>query len=153
MGDLALTDDDDYLDRSGMAVDLLLCDSAQVAGGKLFVLGGGLALIGPRPQPLALAFHISVPWDQADRSHRWRIDLLDEDGRPVTVKDKPLVLTGTFRPRRTEGLRPGAPLGVSMAINISPFPLEGNKAYAFGLSIDDETRPDWRVRFFVRSGD
>ncbi len=141
----------DYLDRSGISVDMLLCDSAQVAGGKLFVLGGGLGIVGPKPQPLALALHISAPWDQADRVHDWKVNLLDEDGRPVTLREKPLILKGTFQPRRTEGLRPGAPLGVSMAINISPFPLEGGKAYAFGLSIDGESLADWRVRFFVRS--
>ncbi len=142
---------DDFLAGSGISVDMLLCDSAQVANGKLFVLGGGLATVGPKPQPLALAFHISVPWDQADRQHTWRIDLFDEDGQPVTMKGKPLVLGGKFQPRRTKGLRPGTPLGVSMAINISPLPFDGGKGYAFGLSIDEATQPQWRVRFFVRS--
>lgn len=148
--DNLVTPVDDFLTGSGISVDMLLCDSAQVANGKLFVLGGGLAVVGPKPQPLALAFHISVPWDQADQAHRWRIDLVDEDGRPVVIRSRPLVLTGKFQPRRGPGIRPGTPLGVSMAINISPFPLEGGKGYAFGLSVDDQTQPSWRVRFFVR---
>jgi len=41
--------DNEFLSRSGLTVDMLLCDAAQVAGGKLFVLGGGLASIGPKP--------------------------------------------------------------------------------------------------------
>ncbi len=140
----------DFIEGSGIAVNMLLCDSAQVTGGKLFLLGGGLATIGPKPQPLALAFHISMPWDYADTVHRWRVDLLDEDGRPVTLQDKPLILNGTFRPQRNKNLRPGTPLGISMAINISPFPLEPSTAYAFALAINDKTEPHWRASFFVK---
>ena len=34
---------------------MLLCDGAQVADGKLFVLGGGWSLTGPDPMPSAIA--------------------------------------------------------------------------------------------------
>lgn len=142
-------DDEDFLSRSGLTVDMLLCDSAQVAGGKLFILGGGLASIGPKPQPLAIALQITVPWDRANIAHEWRIDLVDEDGQPVQIKEKPVVLKGRFEAGRPAGLQPGTPLGVSLAINLSPFPIGGGRSYAFALSINDEQRPDWRVRFYV----
>ncbi len=141
---------EDFLAGSGLTVDMLLCDSAQVAGGKLYILGGGVAVVGPKPQPLALALQITVPWDRANRRHQWRIELFDEDGHVVTVKEKPVLIQGSFEAGRPAGLRPGAPLGVSLAINLSPLPLPSGSSYTFGLAIDDHTQPDWRVRFFVR---
>jgi hypothetical protein len=129
---------------------MLLCDAAQVAGGKLFVLGGGLASIGPKPQPLAIALQITVPWDRANVPHEWRIELVDEDGQAVVINDKAVVLQGRFEAGRPAGLQPGTPLGVSLAINLSPFPIVGGRSYAFALTINDERRPDWRVRFFVK---
>lgn len=142
-------EDEEFLSRSGLTVDMLLCDSAQVAGGKLFILGGGLASIGPKPQPLAIALQITVPWDRANVAHDWRIDLVDEDGQAVQINGKPVVLKGRFEAGRPAGLQPGSPLGVSLAINLSPFPIAGGRSYAFALSINEERRPDWRVRFFV----
>ncbi len=141
---------EDLMAGTGLTVDMLLCDSAQVAGGKLFILGGGLASIGPKPQPLAIALQITVPWDQANIRHEWRIDLIDEDGRPVLIREKPVVLQGRFEAGRPAGLQPGTPLGVSLAINLSPLPFVGGRGYAFALTINGVRRPDWRVRFFVR---
>ncbi|MEM7274829.1 MAG: hypothetical protein AAF547_17230 [Actinomycetota bacterium] len=142
--------DDDFLSAGSLTVDMLLCDAAQVTGGKLFILGGGVAAIGPKPQPLAIALQITVPWDRANIAHQWQVDLFDEDGHPVVVGDKPITITGRFEAGRPPGLRPGTPLGVSLAIGLTPLPLTGGRGYAFGLTIDGETRPDWRVRFFVR---
>ena len=65
-----------------LRVTMLLADSAQVADRKLYVLGGGLSVIGPRPQPMGVAIRIEVPWDRANTPHQWRLDLLDEDGAP-----------------------------------------------------------------------
>lgn len=141
---------EDFLAGSGLTVDMLLCDSAQVSGGKLFILGGGVAVVGPKPQPLALAIQITVPWDQANVEHWWRVELYNEDGQLVTINDKPVQIRGKFEAGRPAGLRPGSPLGVSLAINLTPLPLPAGSSYGFGLSIDEQTQPDWRVRFFVR---
>jgi hypothetical protein len=143
---------EDFLTAPGLGVDMLLCDAAQVSGGKLFILGGGLAAIGPKPQPMALALQITVPWDRANIRHQWRIQLLDEDGHPVAVRDKTVAVQGQFEAGRPAGLRPGTPLGVSLAINLAPLPLEPGTGYTFTLSIDGRSEPDWRVRFFVRPG-
>ncbi|MGH1492208.1 MAG: DUF6941 family protein [Acidimicrobiales bacterium] len=141
---------EDFLAGSGLTVDMLLCDSAQVSSGKLFILGGGLAVVGPKPQPLALALQITVPWDRANVEHRWRIELYNEDGQLVTINEKPVVIQGKFEAGRPAGLRPGSPLGVSLAINLTPLPLPSGSSYAFALAIDELTQPDWRVRFFVK---
>lgn len=140
----------DFPSPSSLTVDMLLCDAAQVTGGKLFILGGGVAAIGPKPQPLAIALQITVPWDRANIQHVWRVDLRDEDGHPVAVGDKPVTVSGRFEAGRPPGFQPGSPLGVSLAISLAPLPLTAGRGYAFVLSIDEEARPDWRVRFFVR---
>ena len=133
-------------------VSMLLADSAQVADGKLYILGGGITAFGPRPQPLGVAIRIEVPWDRANISHQWRLDLLDEDGHPLLVRDKPLVVHGRFEAGRPAGLKPGTPLSVPLAINFPAVPVTPGKSYAFQLSIDDTTHVDWRQGFHVRAG-
>ncbi len=135
---------------SGLRIAMMLCDAAQATNGKLFMLGGGLSVIGPNPQPLAIAMHVTVPWDRANIAHVWTIDLLDEDGRPVQAGDKPLSVTGRFEAGRPAGLRAGTPLGVALAINLSALRLTPGVGYTFLLSVDGETRPEWRCPLYVR---
>jgi Family of unknown function (DUF6941) len=130
---------------------MLLADSCQVADRKLFVLGGGITMIGPRPQSLGVAIRIEVPWDRANITHDWRLELLDEDGRPVTIQDNPLVVTGRFEAGRPAGTRPGTPLSVPLAINFPAVPVMPGRSYTFELSIDDATHIDWRQSFHVRA--
>ena len=130
---------------------LLLCDSAQVADSKLYILGGGLNSIGPRPQPLAVAVRIQVPWDRANISHQWQIDLLDEDGHQVPNAEKAVRVGGKFEAGRPAGTKPGTPLSVPLAINFSTLPLERGHSYTWQLSIDGQTTIGWRTSFFVRS--
>lgn len=141
---------ENFLAGSGLTVDMLLCDSAQVSSGKLFILGGGVSVVGPKPQPMALAIQITVPWDRANVEHQWQIVLHNEDGQLVTINEKPVMIRGKFEAGRPAGIRPGSPLGVSLAINLTPLPLPPASSYAFALSIDEQTQSDWRVRFFVR---
>jgi len=129
---------------------MLLCDSAQAVNGKLFVLGGGLSVIGPKPQPLALAIHVTVPWDRANISHEWKLQLVDEDGRAVTIGEKPVAVNGRFEAGRPAGLRAGTSLGVPLAINLASLRLKPAIGYSFVLEIDGESRPDWRAQLFVR---
>jgi hypothetical protein len=130
---------------------MLLADSCQVADRKLYVLGGGITMIGPRPQSLGVAIRIEVPWDRANISHEWRLELLDEDGRPVAIQDKPLVVTGRFEAGRPAGTRPGTPLSVPLAINFPAVPVMPGRSYTFELSIDGTTHIDWRQSFHVRA--
>ena len=67
-------------------VTMLLCDAAQVADGKLYVLGGGWSLTGPDPMPSAIAMKIDVDWHEAGEVHHWELFLEDADGRPVLVE-------------------------------------------------------------------
>jgi hypothetical protein len=136
----------------GVTVTMLLADSAQVAEGKLYVMGGGLTVVGPRPQPLAVALVIAVPWDRANVTHHWMLELLDEDGHPVPSDDRPVVVRGRFEAGRPAGLRPGTALSVPLAISFPTLPLTPGQSYVWQFRIDDRSRHDWRAGFFVRSG-
>ena len=141
---------EDFVAPSGLRVNMLLCDAAQASNGKLFVLGGGLSVIGPKPQPLALAIHVTVPWDRANISHEWKLDLVDEDGRAAMIGEKPVSVNGRFEAGRPAGLRAGTPLGVALAINLTALRLKPGVGYSFVFAIDEEARPEWRAQLFMR---
>ncbi|MBD0330189.1 MAG: hypothetical protein ICV64_08815 [Thermoleophilia bacterium] len=138
-----------------MKVTLLLADAAQAVNGKLYVLGGGWSLTGPDPAPMALAVKIEVPWDRANIKHRWRLELLDEDGAAVELVPtpeggpQPLRIEGEFEAGRPPGLKPGTPLDVALALNLAPLPLPAGGRFVWRLGIDgwDE---DWQVAFSTR---
>jgi hypothetical protein len=140
------------LEPPDIGVTILLADAAQVADNKLFVLGGGLTAVGPRPQPIAIALLLSVPWDRANVAHQWSLELLDEDGHPVPNAEDPVAVWGHFEAGRPTGLKPGSPLAVPLAINFSTLPVTPGFSYVWQLAIDKRSRPHWRVRFHVRAG-
>jgi hypothetical protein len=111
---------------------MLLCDAAQVADGKLFVLGGGWSITGAQMGPSAIALKLEVPWDQTDVAHHWELYLVDADGRPVTIQT-------------------GAPLDVPIAVNLPPLPVQGGERYEWRLTIDGESDEDWTVAFSTLS--
>ena len=131
---------------------VLMCDAVQVSDGKLFILGGGLGVVGPQPQHIAVAVRIAVPWDQANVKHQWRLDLFDEDGRAVMINDKPLSIAGQFEAGRPAGLAPGMPLWVPLGINFGAVPLPRGKRLTWKLSINDTTNETWDATFAVRPG-
>ncbi len=138
------------VDRVDVDVTMLLADAAQVAEGKLYVLGGGITSIGPDPQPLAIALLLSVPWDRANIPHDWRLDLVDEDGRSVEVGGHPVAVAGRFEAGRPAGVRPGTALTVPVAIGFNGLPVQAGRRYRWQLAIDGTTRPSWQVAFTVR---
>jgi hypothetical protein len=131
-------------------VTVLLCDSAQVADGKLYVLGGGWSLCGPGRFQHALAIKVEVPWNESNRPHTLVAVLMDEDSRPVRVGDPAAEVRfhGTFEVGRPPGLPPGTPLDFPLAVNLGPLELPPGAGYFWSVSIDgQEVR---RVRFRTR---
>jgi len=108
---------------------MLLCDAAQVADGKLYILGGGWSLIGPDPMPSAVALKIDVDWTEVERAHHWELYLLDEDGQPIIA---------------------GSPVDVALALNFGPLPLKSSTRYNWRLAIDGESQEDWSLAFSTR---
>ncbi len=65
---------------------LILADAAQIADGKLNLLGGGWDTLTantdfPLQRHLAIAAAFRVPWNQTNQAHTLRIEIQDEDGR------------------------------------------------------------------------
>jgi hypothetical protein len=137
-----------------MKVTMLLADSAQVQGGKLYLLGGGWSVAGPEPIPMALAIKIDVPWDQANQQHKWAIALQTADGQPVIGQtpegERPIIIDGQFEVGRPPGLVPGTPIDLPMAINLGPLPIAPGSRYVWRLEIDGYSEDDWFLAFTTR---
>lgn len=138
-----------------MKVTLLLADSAQAVGGKLYILGGGWSIIGPDPTPMAIAIKIEVPWTAANMQHQLRLVLLDEDDHPVRVPtptgEQDFEVRVPFEVGRPAGLRPGTPIDFPLAINLAPLPLRPNSRFVLRCFINDHTEEYWQVSFSTRS--
>ena len=135
-------------------VTMLLADHAQVADGKLNIIGGGWSITGPVPGPSAIAMLIQVPWDQTNQKQRMRLELVDSDGVPVAV-DTPegrteVVIEGEFEAGRPVGLKPGTPIDMPVAIDLPPQPIPPGGRYEWRLSINDRSEDDWTLAFSTR---
>ena len=126
-------------------VSLMLADAAQVAGGKLYVLGGGWSVLYA-PASFAIALKIEVPWTQGEDTHELRMELLDEDGQVVLgLEDKPLItIESTFRTGVPDGIKPGTPIDAVAAFPIPPLQLQPGR-YEWRLTIDGQGDDDWHV--------
>ena len=116
--------------------------------------GGGWNVTGPVMPPFGIAVLMELPWDQADRKHNFRLDLLDEDGSPVIIDGRngpeALSASGELEVHRPPELKPGTPLSVPFAINWGALPLAPGRRYIWQLTIDGESHEDWSVFFDVR---
>lgn len=122
-----------------MDVVMMLCDAAEEANGKLFILGGGWSINrgGGAPINMALAIKVAVPWHEANRRHPLLIQLMTQDGQPALVGGNPVRIEGEVEVGRPPGLEPGVPLDAPLAINIGGLPLPIG-AYRWELTIQGE---------------
>lgn len=139
-----------------MKLTVLLADSAQAVGGKLYILGGGWSITTAPTPPSAIAIKIDVPWEEANRRHRLKCVLFDEDARPVTVAtptgDKPLEISADFEVGRPAGLKLGSSIDLALAFNIGSLPLQAGRVYLWRFFIDERTEEDWQLQFSTRPG-
>jgi hypothetical protein len=102
----------------GLQADfLILADSAQVQGEKLFMLGGGWSQIMAKQFPaqhhMAVAAGILIPWLETNMQHEFRVEVRDEDGKKFGE------ISGKFEQGRPPGLPPGTTQRVMLAINFT----------------------------------
>ncbi|HSG79087.1 MAG TPA: hypothetical protein VLD62_05850, partial [Acidimicrobiia bacterium] len=95
----------------------MLADAAQVAGGKLFVMGGAFDTITAREFPalhrsLSLALVAEIGPADRNRELDIMIRLVDEDGKEIGVESK-----GTFRVGSPATLPAGASSLVPLVAN------------------------------------
>jgi hypothetical protein len=124
---------------------LFVAESAQITGGKLYVLGGAICASAV-PQPgvavmLALAGTIEVPWEQNHRQHEMKIEAFYADGNPYMVPGLqgpvPLSITANFTaalaPQMARGSSSGGPFAMQFAL-----PAFQPGTMSFRISVDGE---------------
>jgi len=142
-------------DPGTFTIDAMLCDSAVVAEGKLYVQGAGWNMLSTPQFPfvqsrIGLAVVIGVPYTETNREHRLHVRLESEDGAqlplgpPVADPDQPGGVqraTGVgaqFNVGRPAVLQPGDRQNLPFAINLDQLGFESAGAYSFVLSIDGD---------------
>lgn len=125
-----------------MEARVMLCDAADVQGGKLYIMGGGWTwTVVSLPVIIGVAISIQVPWTEANVQHSLAFSLRDVDGNPVEQDTpegrKPVRAEGSFGVGRPMGVREGSPLFVPLAFRLGPLKLEPQR-YVCELRINDE---------------
>jgi hypothetical protein len=138
-------------------VTLMLADAAQVADGKLNALGIGWSVTGPGPSTFAVCGIVHVPWQRTNERHSFKLELIDLDGNVVALPrdgddDRvPLVLGDSFEVGRPPGVRAGTAMPWPFVFAFAGVPLPAGGHFEFRLSVNGETREEWRLPFSTRS--
>jgi hypothetical protein len=137
------------MDGSGVRVDALLCDSAQVVDGKLYLLGGGWSATLAVPHSSAIALVVSLP-ASSDGKHRVDLALVDDAGAPLMFPtsdgEVPLRISAEFETAPIPG---AATVTVPLAIGLGPLPCAPDRGYEWRISVDGQSNPEWKVAFHV----
>ena len=116
----------------------LLVDSAQVASGKLFILGGGWARLTTTQIPVTRTFEtairVVVPWTETNRPHQLELQVENEDGQ--TLLETPV--KAEIRVGRPAQLKDGTDQVVPLALRVGPVTLEREGRYALILRYEGE---------------
>lgn len=96
---------------------LILADGAQVAGDKLYLLGGAWTTLAARQFPtthlLSIATGITVEWMETNRRHDFKIEVRSEDENRVLAE-----IDGQFETGHPPGIPPGSAQPFLMALNV-----------------------------------
>jgi hypothetical protein len=127
---------------SSIRANLLLCDAAQVVGGKLYILGGGWQYVqvpGDAPVGFMVAIDLIVPWDMTNRELNLAVSIATEDGEEVLhpENDQPIRAEGQLVVGRPPTARAGADLHTPIAIPFPQIPLDAG-GYVCIVSIDGD---------------
>ena len=129
---------------------LILADSVQVAGNKLYLIGGGWDVLTvntafPHDQIIGIAASFAVPWNETNTPHLAEISIIDEDGNATMAK-----IGHQFEVGRPPGLPAGSSqrtqVGGTLAIRI-----EHAGSYSIRCQIDGEEQHQ-RALFRVVAG-
>jgi hypothetical protein len=127
---------------------LILADAAQVAEGKLYVMGGGWDRMAvntlPAVQMVGVAVGIVVPWAETNTPRTLTLMVEDEDGGAVLPPVAVRVEVG-----RPPGLAAGAEQRVMVAFN-AQLGLPRFGGYVVTAALDGG--PQRRLRFGVMAG-
>jgi hypothetical protein len=102
---------------------LIIADSAQVVGNKLYLLGGGwdnLAVNAPFPidQRMGVALSIKVPWNETNLKHLFEIEIISEDSNTEAPKSL-MKANGQFEIGRMPGIILGQEQRFQLALDMT----------------------------------
>lgn len=131
---------------------VMLADHAELANGKLFINGGGWTWRSAAPIPWALSLEVKAPWTEMNRQFTFVLDLVDSDGQPCTAEGpeglQPVTVNGGFKLTAGPQQKAGSRLVGLAALVLPPLPLESGH-YEWNLSINGQTREEWKASFAV----
>jgi hypothetical protein len=137
-------------DAQLLRATMMLADHAQVADGKLFISGAGWSSCAAGHAPCAVALIFHVPWQESDQTISFSLQLLDEDGRPVTQPGAqdglPVQVNGHFTASSRPGMTPGAEINVPVSFN-TVLQLEPGRRYSWVLEINGQADDAWHLPF------
>lgn len=110
----------------------------------MHALGVGIKQL-PTPLPaIAIIVELSTPWDETNREHHAKIDLVTQDGHPVMLgtdqngNTVPLVMEMGFEVGRPPGVAPGSSMESYQVLNVAPnMPLTPG-TYEWRLSVNGD---------------
>ncbi len=132
-----------------MQVDwLILADSAQVVGNKLYLLGGGWDRLVvnkefPTEHRVGIALALRVPWNQTNERHEFEIEIASEDGATIAK------VGGNFEVGRPPGIPPGQDQRIQLAVEAN-IKFERPGTFVISAKLDGEIGQ--RAPFQVMSG-
>ena len=96
---------------------LILADSAQVIGNKLYLLGGGWDSLRvntgfPVQRHLAVAASFRCSWNETNQKNNFEVEILTQDGETVGK------VSGQFEVGRPPGIPPGQDQRMQMAVDM-----------------------------------
>jgi hypothetical protein len=128
---------------------VILADSAQVIGNKLYMLGGGWNLYRaqsyPVNAPFAVAIGVLVPWSETNRRHRFEFVIKASEGMELGKG------AGEFEVGREVGIRAGMKQRFTLAVN-GQMRLEAPGTYEITVTIPGEERCITFEALLIRSG-
>jgi hypothetical protein len=100
-----------------MRATMLLCDSAQEVGGKLYVLGGGWTnlLQADAPSSMALAILIHFDWNEANKRQTIELELITDEGELVEQEEQAVRIATAVEVGRPPGVKPGSEINAALA--------------------------------------
>jgi hypothetical protein len=147
-----------------MHISAILCDYAQVAGGKLFISGAGITLLGtpvvapPHTVQISLALLVTIPWNATNQPHRLTVELIsDADGKTERVPLTDAMLPGQdpndagmivaeFNAGRAPQMHPGddslMPIALPMGL---PLPRQGDYFFVIRVDGTEAARASFRL--------
>jgi hypothetical protein len=123
-----------------MEAIVLLCDFAEEAGGKLYIMGAGWSrLKRPRvPTTMCLAVKLTIPWEESAAAHKLKAELVTSENEVVTREGRPVRVTGEIgsHPDSDALETRDVPLDINFALRFEGLALDSGR-YAWRLEVDD----------------